>query len=170
MPVSFSDGSVIVSKLPLYLHMNLIRLISVLLIIFLVSCKPFQDLSVKSVDGFYLKKLSKDGIDAELKLNIQNPNKVGFTIYPSEFDILFSGIRLGKAKLDKNVKIKGNSEQVYAFNLQSNLADLNLLDIAKLLNLDNMGKIEVKGDLKVGKFLLRKSYPINYIDKVKIFR
>lgn len=147
-----------------------IRGIVLIFLLSLVSCRPFEDISLKSVDGFYLKKLTKDGIDSELKLNIQNPNKVGFTIYPSEFDIVFSGVKLGKAKLDKKVKIKGNSEKTYAFNLQSNLSDLNLLDIAKLLNIENLGKIEVKGDLKVGKMLIRKEYPVNYIDKVKIFR
>jgi LEA14-like dessication related protein len=147
-----------------------IRGIVLIFLLSLVSCRPFEDISLKSVDGFYLKKLTKDGIDSELKLNIQNPNKVGFTIYPSEFDIVFSGVKLGKAKLDKKVKIKGNSEKTYAFNLQSNLSDLNLLDIAKILNIENLGKIEVKGDLKVGKMLIRKEYPVNYIDKVKIFR
>jgi LEA14-like dessication related protein len=150
--------------------MKLSRFVGIFFLFVLVSCKPFQDLSLKSVEGFYFKKISKEGIDAELKLKLQNPNTVGFTIYPSEFDIIFSGIRLGKAKLDKKVKIKGNSEQDYTFNLQSNLADLNLLDIVKLLNADNIGKIEIKGDLKVGKFLFRRSYPINYTDKVKIFR
>ncbi len=147
-----------------------IRGIVLIFLLSLVSCRPFEDISLKSVDGFYLKKLTKDGIDSELKLNIQNPNKVGFTIYPSEFDIVFSGVKLGKAKLDKKVKIKGNSEKTYAFNLQSNLSDLNLLDIAKILNIENLGKIEVKGDLKVGKMLIRKEDPVNYIDKVKIFR
>jgi hypothetical protein len=43
------------------------------------------------------------------------------------------------------------------------------LDILRLINFDNLGKIEVNGDLKVGKFYFKKKFPVNYIDKVKIF-
>lgn len=42
------------------------------------------------------------------------------------------------------------------------------MDALRLLNMDNLGKMEVKGDLKVGKFLIKKSFQVNYIDKIKI--
>ena len=44
------------------------------------------------------------------------------------------------------------------------------MDALRLLNLDNLGKIEVNGDLKAGKFFLKKKYPINYTDKVTILK
>jgi len=146
------------------------------LIIFLVglvtltSCKSYQDISVTSVDNFHLNKINSEGIDGEIKLKIKNPNAVGFSIYPSSFDITFSGIRLGKAKLDKRVHIDANAERVYTFNLKSDLKELNVFDALKLLNMDNLGKIEVNGDLKAGKFFLKKKFPVNYTDKVKIFK
>ena len=134
------------------------------------SCKPFQEITVTDVDGFYVNKLSTSALDAEIKLKINNPNKAGFSIYPSEFEIIFSGIRLGKAKLNKRVHLDANTEKVYSFQLNKNLADLNPFDALKLLNLDNLGKIEITGDLKVGKFYLKKNYPINYKQKVNLFR
>lgn len=132
------------------------------------SCKEMEEITVTAVDGFYLNKVDAKGIDAEIKLKIKNPNAMGFSIYPSNFDIVFSGIRLGKAKLDKRVHIEGKTERVYSFKLKSDMSELNLIDALRLLNLQNLGKIEVKGDLKVGKFLIKKDFPVNYVDKIKI--
>lgn len=84
---------------------------------FISSCKEMEEITVTSVDGFHLNKIDTKGIDAEIKLKIKNPNNMGFSIYPSNFDIVFSGIRLGKAKLDKTVHIDGKTERVYSFKL-----------------------------------------------------
>lgn len=144
----------------------LIVLISVLF----SSCEEIQDLKLIGVDSFFVNKINTEGIDADVKLKVQNPNKMSFTIYPSEFDIIMSGIRLGKAKLAKRVHIDGNSERVYTFNLKTQLGDLNLFDAIKLLNPGNLGKIEVKGDLKAGKFFMKKRFPINYTDRINILK
>ena len=137
--------------------------------LFLVSCKPFEEIKVKGVEKFYINKINTEKIDAELQLNIHNPNGSGFTIYPSAFDITFSGIRLGTAKLDKKVKINGQSEQVYTFVLSSKLSQINPLDVLQLINLKNAGKIEINGQLKAGKFLIKKTIPINYSEKVNLW-
>lgn len=145
-------------------------LILILAMSFLTSCKDFENITVSDVDSFLLNKINADGIEAEIKLKIKNPNSHGFSIYPSEFDVTFSGIRLGKARLHKRVHIDANTEKVYTFQLKSGLGELNLFDALQLLNADNLGKIEVQGDLKAGKFYIKKKFPVNYIDKIKIFK
>ena len=137
--------------------------------IFLFSCREAKEIKVTSVEGFYVNKLTVENIDAEIKVKIDNPNNMGFSVYPSEFDVTFSGIRLGKAKLNKRVHLNANSEKVYSFKIDSKLSELNPLDILRLLNTENLGKIEVNGDLKVGKFYFKKKIPVNYTDKVKLF-
>lgn len=139
------------------------------LVLMLTSCRDFKEISVSDVDNFKINKINNEGIDAEIHLKIKNPNNVGFSIYPSSFDIEFSGIRLGKAKLNKRVHIAKNTEQVYVFKLKSDLKDLNLFDALQLLNTKKLGNIDVKGDLKAGKFYLKKRFPVNYTDKVNIF-
>ena len=146
------------------------KLIILLGCLSLFSCKSYEEIKVTQVDGFYMNKVTTENLEAEIKLKINNPNPVGFSIYPSEFDIIFSGIRLGKAKLKKRVHIDAKSERVYSFQLNSKLTDLNPMDALRLLNLDNLGKIEVKGDLKAGKIFIKKKYPINYTDKVTILK
>jgi LEA14-like dessication related protein len=135
----------------------------------LFSCKEYKEINVTDVEDLYINKLTTDNLEVEIKLKINNPNNIGFSIYPSEFDIVFSGIRLGKAQLNKRVYIDATSEKVYSFILNKNVKDLNPFDALKLLNTNNIGKIEITGDLNVGKFYLKKKYPINYNDKVKLF-
>jgi LEA14-like dessication related protein len=139
-------------------------------VFFFSSCKEYEEIKVTSVENFYINKITVDGIEAEVKLKIKNPNKVGFSIYPSEFDVTFSGMRLGKAKLHKRVHINANEESVYTFKLKSALGELNLFDAMQLLNSGKMGKIEISGDLKAGKFLIKKRYPVNYSEKVPLFK
>ncbi len=122
------------------------------------------------MEGFYLNKLTLENIEAQVQVKINNPNSKGFNIYPSEFDVIFSGMRLGKAKLNQKVHINANSEEVYSFKLNSKLSEINPMDALKLLNMGSLGNIEVKGDLKVGKFYFKKKIPVNYTDKVKLFK
>jgi LEA14-like dessication related protein len=137
---------------------------------FFMSCKEFKEITVTNVDSFYMNKITTEQIEAEVNVKINNPNTTGFSIYPSEFDVMFSGVRLGKAKLNKRVHIDGKTEKVYTFKLKSKISEMNPLDALRLMNLDNLGKIEVKGELKAGKFYLKKKFPVNYTDKVKLFK
>jgi LEA14-like dessication related protein len=134
-----------------------------------MSCKEFKEITVTNVDSFYMNKITTEQIEAEVNVKINNPNNTGFSIYPSEFDVMFSGVRLGKAKLNKRVHIDGKTEKVYTFKLNSKISEMNPLDALRLMNLDNLGKIDVKGELKAGKFYLKKKFPVNYTDKVKLF-
>jgi LEA14-like dessication related protein len=146
-----------------------LKFLFILTSLFLLSCKGYKEITVTNVDSFYLNKITTEQIEAEVNVKINNPNTMGFSIYPSECDIVFSGIRLGKAKLDKRVHIDGKTEKIYTFKLNSKIADLNPLDALRLLNVEKLGNIEVKGELKAGKFYLKKKIPVNYTDKVKIF-
>ena len=56
----------------------------------LLSCKSYEEIKVTQVEGFYMDKITTEKLEAEIKLKINNPNSVGFSIYPSEFEIIFS--------------------------------------------------------------------------------
>lgn len=147
-----------------------LKFFTILVSLLFFSCKELKEITVTDVDSFYLNKITSENIEAEIKLKINNPNAIRFSIYPSEFDVIFSGIRLGKAKLNKRVRLDGKSEKIYTFKLNSKIGDLNPLDALRLLNLSSLGNIEVKGELKIGKFYLKKRLPVNYVDKVKLFK
>lgn len=139
------------------------RIICILLsMLFITACKDFKEAECTGVKGFKVNKIDMSGIDADIILGIKNPNSIGFSIYPSEFDVAISGVGLGKAKLSRRVHIDANAEKDYAFNLKSSFKDMNMMDVMKLVNSGGLqGTITVKGDLKAGKFYLKKKFPVN---------
>lgn len=147
---------------------NSLFILSIILLVFTSSCKDFEEIKVIGIDSFHLNKLNMDGIEAEINVKIKNSNSVGFTIYPSDFDVAFSGMRLGKASLHKRVHIAANCEKVYSFKLKSGFGELNIMDVTRLLSGGNWGKVEVKGDLKVGKLLVRKKVQVNFSEKINL--
>lgn len=141
-----------------------------LLLPLMQGCREFQEVKVSRVKGFRLSKMSQEGMEAVIMLSIKNPNNIGFTIYPSEFDVTFSGIHLGKAKLYKRVRIAADSEKEYEFKLKSSFKDVNLMDLTGLLGGRKMGAMEVKGDLRVGKFFRKIRYPVDVKERVDLSR
>lgn len=135
----------------------------------LVGCKDFKEVQCSGVKGFKVNNVNMQGIDADILLGVKNPNNMGFAIYKSEFDVIYSGVYLGKAKLSKRVYIKAKTEEIYSFNLKSDFKGANLPDIIKLVSgALGKGMVEVKGDLKAGKLFIRKKFPVNIKEKASL--
>jgi len=143
-------------------------IISLLCILCFASCGSFQEISVSNIENFRIHKVTLQEIDGDIDLKIKNPNNTGFSIYPSEFDIVYNNTKLGKAKLHKRVHIGSRSEKVYTFKLKTNLENLNFTDILSLLNGGSSGTIKLTGDLKAGKLFFKRKYPVNYSNKVNL--
>jgi LEA14-like dessication related protein len=145
------------------------KIFTALLLLSLCSCRDLRDVQVTGIKGFTVNKISTEGIDGNILLGIKNPNNFGFSIFRSEFDVMYSGVYLGKAKLSKRVRIKANAEENYSFNLKSDFKNTNLLDIAKLLNGASFrNKLEVKGDLRAGKLFVYRSFPVDVQEQIKL--
>jgi LEA14-like dessication related protein len=141
---------------------------AVLILCLFSSCRMKQ-LEVTGVKGFQVNKIGMDGIDADLLLGLKNPNNYGFSVFKSEFDVSYSGVHIGKAKLQKKVRIKANADETYKFKLASDFKDVNLMDVVKLLNGASFKNlIEIRGDLKAGKFLFRKKLPVDLKEKINL--
>lgn len=133
------------------------------------SCSRIKEVQCTDIKGFKVHKVNTEGIDSDVMLTIKNPNKVGFYIYPSEFNVAFSGIKLGKARLKEKVFIPKNSEQTYPFTIAGDFKDITLGDIMKVLEaFSRTGELEVKGNLNVGKFLVKKSFPVELKEKISV--
>ncbi|MEO6303443.1 MAG: LEA type 2 family protein [Bacteroidia bacterium] len=135
-------------------------------ILCLSACKDFKEAQCTGVKGFKINKIGPQGIDADIILGIKNPNHMGFSVYKSSFDVVYNGVNLGKAKLSKRVHINGDTEKNYNFNLKSDFKNANPMDVMKLMNGGGKGMIEVIGDLKAGKFYLKKRFPVKVKEKV----
>lgn len=127
-----------------------------------------QEIRVTNVNNFSLQKMSLQEIEGDLQLTIKNPNTVGFSIYKSEFDIIYGDVKLGKAKLHKRVHIGANTEKVYTFKLRSTPENMNLMDVLKLVGNASSGMIRIKGELKAGKLFIKKTYPVDYAERINL--
>ena len=137
------------------------------ILLFFTGCKELKEVQCTGVKGFKVSRIDTKGLDADIMLGVKNPNNYGFSIYKSEFDVSYSGIYLGKAKLKKKVHINANAEETYSFNLVSDFKNMNLAEIMSLISgSSRKGMIEVKGRLNAGKFLLKKSFPVDIKEKV----
>jgi LEA14-like dessication related protein len=144
-------------------------LLFILAIFLFSSCRDFKEIQVSGVKGFKVNKIDAKGISADLLLNVKNPNSTGFSIYRSSFDVMYNGIKLGKARSAKRVHISANSEETYSFTLKSDFKDIDLMDIMKLVKGGGGGgMVEVKGNLRVGKFFIAKKLPVNVKERARL--
>jgi len=135
-------------------------------LLFFSCISEFKELSVSSIDDFKVTKLTKDGIEGEIKVTIKNPNSIGFKIFRSKADILYGGAKLGKAKIAKKVKIPANSSAEHTFLLKGNLKDVTMSELPALLMSKNK-QMEIKGFIKAGKWYYKKRFPIDEKQRLK---
>ena len=129
------------------------------------SCSNLKEVQCTGVKGFKPNKIDLTGIDADIQLGIKNPNTVGFSVYRSTFDVTFNGVYLGKAKSTKRVRVAPNSDKSYSFTLKGNFKNVGLNDVMKLVG-GGKGSLEVKGNIKAGKFFIKKRIPVDVKERV----
>ncbi|HRH11587.1 MAG TPA: LEA type 2 family protein [Bacteroidia bacterium] len=144
-----------------FLILNRALRVGLLMSCFLFSCTSFKEPQCTGVRDFKMKKIDMNGMSAEVVLGIKNPNNVGFSVYRSTFDVFYDGIYLGKARSHKRVHIKPNSEKDYSFTLNGSFKNVNLADVMRLVSGGGRGQLQVKGNIKAGKFFIRKKFPID---------
>jgi LEA14-like dessication related protein len=134
------------------------------------SCGDFQDVTFKGVENVKVVKMSQQGIEVDITARIHNPNKVVFHIYPSDMDATLNDINAGKAHLTNNIRIRSNSEESYTFKIKSDFSSLNMMELPRLMSVVSGKNVKVglKGNLKVGKFFLKRNYPVDIIKSIPL--
>ena len=81
-----------------------------------------------------------------------------------------NGPNAGKASLSKNVKIKKNSEDEYAFIVKSDFSALSITDIPKIIAMAMSKNVTIglKGNLRAGKLFVKRNFPIDMTQKVPL--
>lgn len=149
---------------------NYLFLLIPFFILLLSSCGDFQGVTFSGIENVQITNLTQQGAEAEITAKIKNPNNVAFTIYKSDVDVMLSGINAGKAHLASNVKIKAHSEQSYTFKVKSDFSSLSAADLPKLLSMamSKNVKVGLKGNLRVGKLFVKRSYPVDISERVPL--
>ncbi|MFI5163947.1 MAG: LEA type 2 family protein [Bacteroidia bacterium] len=133
-----------------------------LLLTVFFSCKEIQPVTIGGVSNVKLINLSKEGIEFDFDMKINNPNSVGVTVFPSSFDANVGGINVGKIKLAGRTRIKAKGEHTSTFHIKSDFSKLGITDIANVLPMiiSKKADISLKGNLRVGKLFYKKKFPV----------
>ncbi len=136
----------------------------------LTSCGDFEEVRFSGVENVQVTKLSQQGAEALITARIKNPNNTSFTVYKSDLDVTLNGLNAGVAHLTDNVKIKSNSEESYTFKIQSDFSTLSLTDLPQLISIATSKnvKVNLKGNLLVGKFFYKRSIPVEVNETVPL--
>lgn len=133
-----------------------------LLPIVFFSCKEIQPVTIGGVNNVHLISLSREGIEFEFDMKINNPNSVGVTVFPSSFDANINDINVGKIKLANRARIKANGDHTSTFRIKSDFSKLGLNDILKALPIvsSKSATISLKGDIRAGKWFYKKRFSV----------
>lgn len=135
---------------------------------FFSSCKmALEAPTVSRAYDFKISKITTEAIEAEIVIDIKNPNPIGFNIYKSSFEITYCGVYLGKSFMKKKISVASKSNKAHTFYLKSFLKDRSLSELTSLVG-NKAGQMEIKGKIKVGKFFYKKKFDINYRQKVSL--
>ena len=141
---------------------------SILISLLFSSCKmQFQSLSVGNAENLKISKISSKGIEGEITVNIINPNKMGFTVYPSFVELSIAGIKLGKAEMKKKVFIPAHSSISHVFFINGNFGEIKVTDYMKIIG-GKFGDLEINGNIKAGKWFLKKRIEISHKQKISL--
>lgn len=148
------------------------KIVVYLIVVFsltITSCRELKDVSFNGVESVKLKSISQKGLEALIAVKIKNDNKIPFKVHKSGLDVTVNGINLGKVFISEKIKINANTEKVYTFTLKSDFSNLNV-SLPQLLSMATSKslKISIKGELKGGAFLVKKSYPIDITQTVPL--
>ena len=127
------------------------------------SCKEIQPVTITGVSNIKIVSFTKDGIDFDFDMTINNPNPVGVTVFPGTFHASLGDIEAGDVKLTQQTKIKARGEHTSTFHIKSDFSKLGLNDIMKVLPMvaSKSASLSLKGDMKIGKWFYKKKFPID---------
>ena len=149
---------------------HLLSIVYCLFAVLFFSCVTIEPVVIGGIENVRVKKLSREGIEVDLGVKIKNPNSIAITVFPSEFDAIVNGIDMGKIHLHERVRIKAYSDDVSEIHIKSDFSKLGLIDIANILPMLSSKKADIllRGNLRVGKWYYKRTFPVEFKTTVSL--
>lgn len=146
---------------------------SALLLSFLLlamsSCFTSQPLEFKSIET--MNMTNENGKPVLLfHLVMHNPNNWGVRINKMQTDFLVDGHTLGRGQNLNKIRMAHHADFKIPIRIETSneaLSELLNSGLAMLFGSTKSLQAEVRGTITFGKFILRKSYPFNYKQKLE---
>lgn len=146
-----------------------IGLVTLFSVFFLTSCFDYKDVDFKGVQNIGLADRSGGTITVRIDMKVNNPNSYNIKINKSSLDVFVNGSKVGKTKMNNNVVLKKNHQDVYPLYLTLSEKELKrsaLTSIGSLLT--GKMKVRIKGDIKAKVYGIGKKFPIDVEEPVNL--
>lgn len=119
------------------------------------------------MEDWEIIQMDTEGIEAELKVKVKNPNGYNIKIKGSDIDLYIDDDRLGKVKVMNTIKLKKKSTQVYKIRLKSKFDKVgsSILTMGKSIFGGGMN-VRTKGYVKASAFMISKKVPFDVTERV----
>lgn len=126
------------------------------------SCKEIQPVTIGGVSNVKLISLSKQGIEFDFDMKIDNPNSTGVTVFPSTFEAIVNDMNAGHVNLSQRTKIKAKGAHTSTFHVKSDFSKLGFGDMTKILPMvsSKSATLSLSGNVRVGKWFYKKKFPV----------
>lgn len=108
--------------------------------------------------------MDKDGISFTAKLRVKNPNGYKIKITSTDADLFLDGRKAGKAKLENNITIPSNFNDVVEAKVQADFegGSLQLIPIILGAAVSKSVHIQAKGTARAKSFLIGHNFDFDY--------
>ena len=147
----------------------IIGLVTLFSVFFLTSCFDYKDVDFKGVQNIGLEDRSGGTITVRIDMKVNNPNSYNIKINKSSLDVFVNGSKVGKTKMNNNVVLKKNHQDVYSLYLTLSEKELKrsaLSSIGSLLT--GRMKVRIKGEIKAKVYGIGKKVPIDLEESVNL--
>jgi len=140
--------------------MKAVRLVMLLVVAGLCSCKPSKDLVYQNIENFKLRQAGTGQATLCMDIRLYNPNNRIIKLKEADVDVFLDGTRLGKMRVNGKCSVS----RLDTFSLPV-LLDVDLKNVLpnafRLLTNSDMNVV-LAGTIKAGRYGMYKKVPINY--------
>jgi LEA14-like dessication related protein len=129
----------------------------------LLSCRTPKELEYREFKNFVVEKVGFSSSAIKMDLIYYNPNNFGLELNRMDLDIFINNSYLGKTSEQYQISMPRRAE--FAVPIKMDVDMKNLLKNGLTTFISNEVTIKVTGTIRVGKFNVYKSFPVNYESK-----
>lgn len=145
------------------------------LLLLLNGCSPWDEVQVRDPRLDELEWSSEGegsrNVDVWIQAEVENPNRTSFKIVGTDLKLFLDEQKVGKAELQENVKIPGNSEGTHRFHVRAALNDIAAGGLKALGSMvgGSSPQLRIKGSIKGRAYgIFTKRFPVDESKRIRI--
>ena len=134
----------------------------------LTGCFSYKEVVMHDVVDVDVKRLDTKGVYLRARVKLENPNGYRIHVKEPDVDLFLNGTYVGKGFLDTALVLPRRSDQVHEIPLHAEFTGLNMLAMMLSSAFSGDAKVGAKGTVMGRAGLLRKRFPFEVEETVKL--